>query len=173
MSSQTTGTRKEWEEPGEMTIQTISRQRTGGVMKKRGQAEWTADGPSVVQFPKRPHSAFRRCRQCANSVSRSKAGERHQEVLGLSSRLELISTVNCGLKTAGSLGFFCESWRLDYRLPDPTGCRIHLPSHLRSSYARSGKCESRTHCHVHPATRSNADAGWFEGLHCSSMREKC
>jgi hypothetical protein len=40
MSCQTTKTRKEWEEHGETTIQTISKQRTGGAMKKKDLREW-------------------------------------------------------------------------------------------------------------------------------------
>jgi hypothetical protein len=40
----TTGIRKEWEERGGMTTRTISRQHIGGVMMKKGQADWTNDG---------------------------------------------------------------------------------------------------------------------------------
>ena len=43
--SQTTLNRREWEGRGETTIQTISKQHTGGVMEKRDQAEWMTDGP--------------------------------------------------------------------------------------------------------------------------------
>ena len=32
-----------------MIIQTISKQHTGGATKKKDQAEWTNDGPSVVR----------------------------------------------------------------------------------------------------------------------------
>jgi hypothetical protein len=42
---------KAWEELGETTIQTISKQRTGGVTEKRDQPEWMTDGPSVGWFP--------------------------------------------------------------------------------------------------------------------------
>ena len=34
---------KEWEERGETIIRTTSKQRTGGAMKKRDQAEWMAN----------------------------------------------------------------------------------------------------------------------------------
>lgn len=47
-SCQITGIPKEWEEHGETITQTISKQRTGGAMGKKGQPELMSDGPSVV-----------------------------------------------------------------------------------------------------------------------------
>jgi hypothetical protein len=44
-----TGIPKGWEERGEMTIQTIFKQHTGGATEKKDQPEWMTDGPSVVR----------------------------------------------------------------------------------------------------------------------------
>ena len=41
---------KEWEEHGETTTPTISKQHTGGVMGKRDQPEWMTDGRSVGSY---------------------------------------------------------------------------------------------------------------------------
>src|SRR5947199_228532 len=48
ISYRITRTRKEWAVRGEMTIQTISKQHTGGVTKKKDQPEWMANGRSSM-----------------------------------------------------------------------------------------------------------------------------
>jgi hypothetical protein len=47
-SFQTTGIPKGWEEHGEMTIRTTSKQHTGGATEKKDPLEWMNEGPSVV-----------------------------------------------------------------------------------------------------------------------------
>jgi len=54
MSFQTTGIPKEWEERGEMTTQTISKQHTGGVTEKKDQPESMTNGPSPANLRKHP-----------------------------------------------------------------------------------------------------------------------
>ena len=46
-SCRTTGTRKEWEDHGAMTIQTIFKPRTTGVTTKKDRNGWMADGRTV------------------------------------------------------------------------------------------------------------------------------
>ena len=47
MSFQITKDAKGWEEPGETTIQIISKQCIGGAMKKKDQRDGTTDGRSA------------------------------------------------------------------------------------------------------------------------------
>lgn len=56
MSYPITNDAKEWAELGETTIQTISRQCIGGVMKKRDQPEWS----DTLTRPVSPHRAGNR-----------------------------------------------------------------------------------------------------------------
>jgi hypothetical protein len=50
MSCRITKTPREWEELGETTIRTTSKQHTGGATKKRDQPEWMTDGRSASHF---------------------------------------------------------------------------------------------------------------------------
>src|SRR5271169_2113971 len=60
-SCQTTKIRRGWEERGETITRTISKQHTGGVMKKKSPPEWKTDYRSASPFHSSP-------RECASRV---------------------------------------------------------------------------------------------------------
>jgi len=66
----TTGTQKEWEELGEMTIRITSKQRISGAMKKKDRPEWMTDGQSAARCVKLKESDFEMCQMCAGGTKR-------------------------------------------------------------------------------------------------------
>jgi hypothetical protein len=55
MLSQITKIQEAWEEPGEMTIRTISEQLIGGATEKKDQPEWMTDGRPISRTLSRAH----------------------------------------------------------------------------------------------------------------------
>jgi hypothetical protein len=67
-SFQTIGIPRGWAELGETTTQTIFKQRTGGVTKKKDQPEWTDLRPISRLLPGEAHIPLIAKKRCANSV---------------------------------------------------------------------------------------------------------